>query len=99
MEEFIKDLIKNEKEILNRGYVTHMLTGENGKIYGIIDDCYINDWSIEGKLFSWSEVYVEPPYTATIIRSGYLLIDANNKELSALHRQSKINFGFKPKLR
>ena len=82
-----------EKEILNRGYVTHMLTDGEHKIFGVIKDAYINDWSYESEHYYWSEVYVEPRYMATIIRKGMLLVGATNKELSQYHEQSKVNFG------
>lgn len=79
------------KEILNRGYVTHALTDGEHKVFGMIKDCWINEWSHESKAFYWSEVYVEPGYMAKIIRRGTLLVNATNKELSQLHEQSKEN--------
>lgn len=84
-----------EKEILNRGYVTHMLTNENGKIYGMIKHHYIN-WEIneiERKhQFYWSECYVEADYMACIISKGELLVNPTAEELEHYFEQSKVNF-------
>lgn len=80
-----------EKEILTRGYVTHALTDGESKIFGMVKDQYINDWSHEAKALYWSEVYVEPGCMSTIIRKGSLLVEHSNEELSKLHEQSKVN--------
>lgn len=83
-----------EKTILNRGYVTNALTNENGEIYGLIKEHYINFAanSIEMKhKFYWSEVYCEVGVRAMIIRKGVLLVNPTPEELSNYHEQSKIN--------
>lgn len=84
-----------KKEILKRGYVTHMLTNESGEIYGTIKSHYI-DWNanqIEKEhAFYWSEVYIEPNYIAIIIRKGQLLENPTPDELQAKFEQSKINY-------
>lgn len=79
------------KEILDRGYVTHALTNENGEIFGLIKDCYINVWKHEGNHFYWSEVYCESGYMAMVIRKGTSLVGRTDEELSELHEQSKVN--------
>lgn len=89
----VEDLVTGTKQVLDRGYVTNMLTDGDRKIFGQIKDCYINVWKYESKCFYWSEVYVEPGYLARIIRKGMLLVDPSDNELSQLHAQSKINFG------
>lgn len=78
------------KEILDRGYVTHALTDGDHKIFGLIKDCSIYEWSHEAKVFYWSEVYVEPRI-AMIVRKGTLLVNPTNEELIKLHEQSKEN--------
>jgi hypothetical protein len=84
----------NNPEILDRGYVTHALTDGETKIYGMVVDCYINNWHAaesDPKVYYWSEVYVEPRHMAKIIRRGEVLVDATDKHLSELHELSKIN--------
>lgn len=88
----VKELITGTKQVLNRGYVTNMLTDGDKKIFGLIKDCYINVWENEAKHYYWSEVYVEPGCYAQIIHKGMLLVVPSDKELSQLHEQSKINF-------
>lgn len=85
----------SDAEKLNRGYVTHALTDGDHKIFGLVKDCFINDWSREASHYYWSEVYVEPGYMATIIRKGQLLVEPANEKLSKLHEKSKINLGTK----
>nr|DAH13359.1 MAG TPA: hypothetical protein [Caudoviricetes sp.] len=81
------------KEVINnRGYITHMLTNERGRIFGV-ESCTINKWYAEGKFFYWSEVYVEPNYMFKIIRRGTLLCNVSDSILSEYHEQSKINAG------
>ena len=36
-----------EKQVINRGYLTHALTDGESKIYGIVKNHYISDWSHE----------------------------------------------------
>lgn len=79
-----------EKQVINRGYLTYALTDGDKKIFGIVKDCHINDWSCEGKHFYWSEVFVDGN-AYHIIRRGMLLVNADNKRLSELHEQSKVN--------
>lgn len=79
------------KEIINKGYLTHALTDGDHKIYGMVKDCSIYDWSHEAKFYYWSEVYVEPGCMAVIIRKGTLLVNPTNEELIKLHEQSKEN--------
>lgn len=79
-----------EKQVINRGYLTYALTDGDKKIFGIEKDHYINDWSYEGKHFYWSEVFVDGNMYQ-IHRRGTLLVDADNKRLSELHEQSKVN--------
>lgn len=87
--------MKLEKEILNRGYVTHMLTNEDGKIYGMEKDHYIN-WELneveKRHKFYWSECYVEANCMACIIRKGELLVEPTAEQLEHYHEQSKVNF-------
>ena len=80
-----------KKQILKRGYVTYALTNDMGKVFGLVTDCDINDFSHEGKAFYWSEVYCEPGYMCMIIRNGTFLRNANNEELQKYHKQIKIN--------
>lgn len=77
-----------KKEIIERGYLTHALT-DGEKIYGIVKDHYVTDWSKNLPLY-WSEVFVDGNLTA-IIRKGTLLVGKTNEELSELHEQSKVN--------
>lgn len=87
-----KEIVKfGEKQILKRGYITNALTNEKGRVFGMILDCYINDFSDEGKAFYWSEVYCEPDYMCQIVRKGTLLCNATNDELQKYHKHSKIN--------
>jgi hypothetical protein len=79
-----------EKQVINRGYLTYALTDGDKKIFGTIKDCYINDWSYEAKHYYWSEVFVDGNMYQ-IIRRGRLLVNADNKKLSELHEQSKVN--------
>jgi hypothetical protein len=79
-----------EKQVINRGYLTYALTDGDTKIYGIVKDHYINDWSHEGKPLYWSEVFVDGNMYQ-IHRRGTLLVDTDNKQLSELHEQSKVN--------
>ena len=82
-----------KKEILERGYVTHALTNEEGKIYGFRNESI--NWETneieKAHRFYWSEVYCEPGYSATIIRTGMLLCNVTAEELNKYHEQSKIN--------
>lgn len=80
-----------EKQILKRGYITNALTNEKGRVFGMVTDCDINDFSHEGNAFYWSEVYCEPGYMCQIIRTGTLLCNATNEELQRYYEQSKIN--------
>lgn len=91
----IKEYTTGTKTILNRGYVTNALTDGERKVFGLIKDCIINDWTYESKHYYWSEVYVEPNYMTKIIRKGILLVECTNEDLSALHKQSKINLSSK----
>ena len=79
-----------EKQIINRGYLTHALTDGDKKIFGLTKDCYINDWSNEAKHFYWSEVFVDGNQYQ-IHRRGELLVAPTNERLSQLHEQSKVN--------
>lgn len=79
-----------KKQIIKRGYLTYALTDGDKKIYGIVKDYHINDWSYEGNGFYWSEVFVDGNMYQ-IHRRGTLLVDADNKRLSELHEQSKVN--------
>jgi len=79
-----------EKQIINRGYLTYALTDGESRIYGIIKDCYISDWSIEPAHLYWSEVFVDGNMYQ-IHRRGQLLVGKTDEELSTLHEQSKIN--------
>ena len=78
-----------KKEIIEGGYLTHALTNGDSKIYGVVKDHSISDWSHEGALY-WSEVYVYGN-SCHIIRRGTLLVGKTNEELSELHEQSKAN--------
>ena len=76
------------KEVINnRGYITHMLTNEQGRIFGV-ESRTINKWDAEGKFFYWSEVYVEPNYIAVILRSGAILCDVSDSRLTEYLEQS-----------
>lgn len=98
--EWIKILDKNlealkmNKEILDRGYVTHALTNEKGEIYGLDTTQYIS-WDINkvelAHTFYWSEIYRETGNISTIIRKGKLLINPTPEELKEKFEQSKIN--------
>ena len=79
-----------EKQIINRGYLTYALTDGESKIFGIIKDCFINDWSHEAKHFYWSEVFVDGNMFQ-IHRKGTLLVNKTDEQLSELHEQSKVN--------
>lgn len=79
-----------EKEIINRGYLTHALTNGENVIYGTVKDQTISDWSHEGKHFYWSEVFVDGNMYQ-IHKRGRLLVGKTNEELSQLHEQSKVN--------
>ena len=86
-----------KKEILeNYGYVTHALTNGEGRIYGIIKNCYISDlfWQEKidaGESFYWSDVYVSGP-VFVIIRKGMVLVNNKTpKKLNELFEQSKVN--------
>lgn len=94
-EDILSKSSKPTAEKLNRGYVTYALTDGDRKIFGLIKDCFINEWSREASHYYWSEVYVEPGYMATIIRKGQLLVEPTNEKLSELHAKSKINLGVK----
>ena len=94
-EDILSKSSKPTAEKLNRGYVTYALTDGDRKIFGLIKDCFINEWSREASHYYWSEVYVEPGYMATIIRKGQLLVEPTNEKLSELHAKSKINLGAK----
>lgn len=82
------------KEILDRGYVTHALTNEKGEIYGLDTTQYIS-WDINkvelAHTFYWSEIYRETGNMSTIIRKGKLLINPTPEELKEKFEQSKIN--------
>ena len=80
-----------EKEIINRGYLTHALTDETGLIYGINPVHWIN-WRLrEGKhRYYWSDVFCDGP-KFHIIRKGILLANATPEELEEKFEQSKIN--------
>lgn len=91
--ETINKIMTGIKEVINnRGYITHMLTNEQGRIFGV-ESRTINKWDAEGKVFFWSEVYVEPHYIAVIIRRGTLLCNVSDSILSEYHEQAKINAG------
>ena len=79
-----------EKQIINRGYLTYALTDGESKIYGVIKDCFINDWSHEAKHLYWSEVFVDGNMFQ-IHRRGTLLVNKADEQLSELHEQSKVN--------
>lgn len=81
---------KREKQIINRGYLTYALTDGESKIYGIIKNHIINEWSHEPKPLYWSEVFVDGNMYQ-IHRRGTLLVNKNNEQLSELHEQSKVN--------
>lgn len=99
MNPFIEQKLTGNQQIVERNeYITYALTDGDGEIFGLIDDYYVNNWYCGyTKLFFWSEVLVIPPSDQTcgpivhIIRRGSNLAGATNEELSALHRQSKIN--------
>lgn len=81
-----------EKEILERGYITHALTDENDEVYGVIKESYYNFAIYKANhKFYWSEVYCEPSYFVQIIRKGTLLVDATPEELAMYFEQSKVN--------
>ena len=89
-----KGVMKNEKKILDRGYVTEALTNECGEIYGMNTTQLINWENNEvekAHRFYWSEVYCEPDYMAIIIRKGRLICDASPKEMFNYVEQSKVN--------
>lgn len=77
------------KEIINRGYLTHALTDGESKIYGIVKERFVTDWSKYLPLY-WSEVFVDGNMYV-IIRRGTLLVGKSNEELSQYHVQSKVN--------
>jgi len=79
-----------EKQIINGGYLTHALT-DGDKIFGIIKDYKVGDWSKIGcSTFYWSEVFVYGNQY-TIIRKGILLVHPTNEELDTMLEQSKVN--------
>lgn len=83
--------MKREKQIIeNCGYLTHALTNEKGKVFGLISPCVINSWEKEGERFYWSDVFFTG-WQCVIIRKGKLLVGITDKELSELHEQSKVN--------
>lgn len=88
------EALKMNKEILDRGYVTHALTNEKGEIYGLDTTQYIS-WDINkvelAHTFYWSEIYRETGNMSTIIRKGKLLINPTPEELKEKFEQSKIN--------
>ncbi len=79
-----------KKQVIDRGYLTYALTDGESKIFGIIKDCYINEWSHEAKHFYWSEVFVDG-HQYQIHKRGKLLVGKTNEQLSKLHEQSKVN--------
>lgn len=81
------------KEILNRGIITHALTDEKNKIYGMIQNHTINfeNELIIAHQYYWSEVYCEPGYSVLIVRKGQKLINPTTEELQKYFEQSKIN--------
>lgn len=79
-----------KKQVIDRGYLTYALIDGESKIFGIIKDCYINEWSHEAKHFYWSEVFVDGNQYQ-IHRRGKLLVGKTNEQLSKLHEQSKVN--------
>lgn len=77
-----------KKQIIERGYLTYALT--NGeKIFGIIKDHYVSDWSVYYPLY-WSEVFVDGNLYH-IHRQGMLLVGKTNEEISEMLEQSKVN--------
>ena len=79
-----------EKQIINGGYLTHALT-DGDKIFGIIKDYKVGDWSKIGcSTFYWSEVFVYGNQY-TIIRKGILLVHPTNEELDTMLEQCKVN--------
>ena len=83
-----------EKEILDRGYVTHALTNQNGDIYGLDQNRNINFAKNEiekANRFYWSEVYCEKSYFAMIIRKGTLIENPTSEVLQRYLEQSKVN--------
>lgn len=77
-----------EKQIINKGFLTYALT--NGeRIFGLIKDHYISDWNKYLPLY-WSEVFVDGNQVS-IHKKGMLLTNKTNAELCQLHEQSKIN--------
>ena len=79
-----------KKQIINRGYLTYALTDGESKIYGIVKNHYISDWSHEPKNLYWSEVFVDGNMYQIHSR-GTLLVNNTNEQLSELHEQSKVN--------
>lgn len=79
-----------KKQIINEGYLTHALTDRDGKIYGVIKDCWISDWFIKTNSYYWSDVFVLGN-SYHIIRTGTFLLNPTNEKLCQLHEQSKIN--------
>ena len=83
-----------EKEILDRGYITHALTDQNGEIYGLNQNLcinFVNNEILMANRFYWSEVYCEKNFLAIIIRKGTLLVNPTGEELQRYFEQSKVN--------
>ena len=85
-----KIMSEMSKEILDRGYITHALTNNKGRILGFSDSS--SNYNIElDAPFYWSEVYCEPGYMASVIRNGILLVHPTKEELDRYLLQSIVN--------
>ena len=82
-----------KREIIDRGYLTHALTNHKGKIYGLVENHYIN-WKYNDierqNTFYWSEVFVDGA-TTLLVRQGQLLKNPTPEELENYFEQSKTN--------
>lgn len=88
--ETLKTMREMKREILDRGYVTHALTSNNGRVLGFGRKYYEKDYSEKDAPFYWSEVYCESNM-CRIIRKGMLLVNPSDDELERYYIQSMVN--------
>lgn len=77
-----------QKEVVPGGYLTHALTDESGKIWGINPDEVVTLGS--AKIWYWS-IVLKFGNLYQIIIKGEWLSSINDEQLQELHRQSQVN--------
>lgn len=81
------------KQIINRGYLTHAITDQNGNIYGLIESSGLDfTYHIEklGYSFYWSDVYKDGNLSC-IVRRGMVMLNKSEEDFQKYFMQSKIN--------